>query len=336
MKSDLHRLNLSFARWEKQLTDEKDEMNAKKKERLKQLEEMLNNLEENLRRNLEDTEDLKNREEQLELLIGKHHETLIAHNRRMNSLKPQARPIPTPSHPGFGPTMKPSVTPEMEVKIPLTEELDHNRTSGSNGTKTTESSVQITESNDETTAPSLQVTAENTESHSDGEAEASAESMDPTVLKIDEVPGALPAPTEPISNLNLAMNTNTVSETNTMQDSSLEPTLSNGYEQPLEENQKDDNQDDSKDNLNKDLEDKNMQQDSNEDHEEDLQKYADEDHEEDREDDREEDLGEDRTGNQNKSADEDLGDNKHEFEDLKEVVTENQDGSLEGSEEQSV
>ena len=336
LKSDLHRLNLSFARWEKQLTDEKDEMNAKKKERLKLLEEMLNALQEKLRSNLEDTEDLKNREEQLELLIGKHHETLIAHNRRMNSLKPHAQPIPTPSHPGFGPTTKPSVTPEMEVKIPLTEELDYNRTSGSNKTKTT--SVEITESNDETTAPSLQIAAEDTESHSDGEAEATAEIIDPTVLKIDEVPGALPAPTEPapISNLNLGMNTNTVSETNTMQDSSLKPTSSNGSEQPLEENQKDDNEDDSKDNLNEDLEDKDIQQDSNEDHVEDLQKDADEDHEEDREEDRNEDIKEDLTGNQNKYADEDLEDNKHDFEDLKEVVTENQDGSLEGSEEQSV
>ena len=90
LKSDLHRLNLSFARWEKQLTDEKDDMNARKKERLKILEEMLNKLQDNLRINQEDTEDLKNREEQLELLIGKHHEVLIAHNRRMNSLNPQA------------------------------------------------------------------------------------------------------------------------------------------------------------------------------------------------------------------------------------------------------
>ena len=122
LKSDSHRLNLSFARWEKQLTDEKDEMNSKKKERLKVLEGMMNSLAENLRKNLEDTEDLKNREETLELLIGKHHETLIAHNRRMNSLKPLAQPIPTRNE--FGPTIKPTVAPEMKVNI--TKDFNNN------------------------------------------------------------------------------------------------------------------------------------------------------------------------------------------------------------------
>ena len=382
LKSDLHRLNLSFARWEKQLTDEKDEMNAKKKERLKLLEEMLNNLEENLRINLEDTEDLKNREEQLELLIGKHHETLIAHNRRMNSLKPQAQPIPTPNSPGFGQITEVIVTAE-------TDELDNNKTSGSNETTTNENdpvatenlaattgtSVHMTPPNVETTEPSFQVVTEDTESHNDDDEEASdEENLGPIILEVDDISGGLSASTEPvpISNLQPEMDTITVPETETIQDSSLESTMSNAFEQSLEE----DLEDDSKHDLNEDLEDhsdEDMQQDFNEnDLEEDLENDLDDDLgedleealeedldddleealeedldddpeeylegnlEKDREEDREEDLQKDYIDGQDKSSDEDPGDNKQDFEDLKVVATENQEGSLEGNEEQSV
>ena len=334
MKSDLHRLNLSFARWEKQLTDEKDELNAKKKERLKILEEMLYKLEEKLRRNLEDTEDLKTREEQLELLIGKHHETLIAHNRRMNSLKPQAQPIPTPNIPEFRPTTgtKLSVVPDMEVKI--AEEHDNNKTSGSNETKTnendsistdnismvvtTEKSVQITESIDQTTGPSLQVTAEDTESHNDGGVGASEdENLDTEVLEVDGVSEVLLASTEPSLKLNSGMNT-TVTEIKTIQGSSLKSNMSNALVESFEMDLEDDARDDSKDDLSQGEE-------VEEDREEDLEEYREEDREEGPE---EKDPTED--------PDEDPANNKDYVDDQKEADTENQDGSLEGSEEQSV
>ena len=222
---------------------------------------MLKKLEANLQTNTEDTENLKNREEQLELLIGKHHETLIAHNRRMNSLKPQAIPITIP-----GSDSATTPTPEVETgsEDTKTEVKDFNMTSSfDNGTKTTANNsmaIETTEKPSDPTEPTETEDIEgavsvNVEEHTEStnleidseipKPETDDEVTENTILKKDEEnsessPGNETTKEPPTSsNLNSKVLMKTVTAGNSLPNPTSNSSPSNASLQPSEDEEDD-------------------------------------------------------------------------------------------------